>query len=128
MFKKKEQRKVGRPKLADDKLKRESIIVCLFMFVTVSIFAFIGYSILTISFNPKYLVGTVYNDHINTCKISKREIDCGPNVSYIKYTTDGNTYKELTKGDKSIKVKLSNAGNVKVCYKISNNEKLNCIN
>lgn len=128
MFRKEEEKKVGRPKLADNKLKKESILVCVFMFVTISIFAFIGFNILTIGFNPKYLVGTVYNDHVNSCKIYDKKIDCGPNVSYMKYLDSDNNYKEITKENKSINVKIDNASKVKVCYKINNDDKLNCIN
>lgn len=129
MFKKEEKNKVGRPKLADNKLKKESILICAFVIVTLAIFAFLGFNIITISFNSKYLVGTVYNDHVNTCKIENDKIDCGPNVTYMKYSTDGKNYKEVVKEDNSINVKVDNAHNVKVCYKKNNdNDKLNCIN
>ena len=35
MIKKNEKPRVGRPKLADDKTKKESIFVCLFIFISI---------------------------------------------------------------------------------------------
>lgn len=46
MIRKKEKSKVGRPKLADNKTKKESIFVCLFVFIIISVVAIIGYNII----------------------------------------------------------------------------------
>ncbi len=116
-MRKEEKNKVGRPKLADSKMKKESLWVCLFVFVIMMIVSVIGFKILTIDFNPRYVVGTIYNDHVNSCVIRNNKIDCGPNVTYMKYEIDDNKYVELTKQDESIKVDLDNSNDVKVCYK-----------
>lgn len=118
--------KVGRPKLADKRLKKESMIVCVFVLVSISIFAFIGFDILKITFSPNYLVGKIYNDHVSSCVIKKNKIDCGPNVSYMKYSFDNKKYEEYSKVDSSIKVDVSNPKNIKVCYKTFSNNKLKC--
>jgi flagellar basal body-associated protein FliL len=112
-----EKNKVGRPKLADSKTKKESIFVCLFVLVVIVVVAIIGYNILTIDFNPKYTVGTIYNNHVNSCVIESNKIDCGPNVTYMKYKLDDDKYVEITKQDKSIEVKLDKYSKISVCYK-----------
>lgn len=122
MSKKEEKARVGRPKLADDKMKKESILVSLFVLVVIVIVAIIGYNILTIDFNPKYAVATVYNDHVSSCVVKEDKIDCGPNVTYMKYKTDGNDYVEVVKQDKSINVSLEKNKKVKVCYKTDNTD------
>lgn len=124
-MKKEEKNKVGRPRLADSKTKRESILVSLFVFVVITIVAILGYNILTIDFNPKYTVGTIYNDHVNSCIIKNEKIDCGPNVTYMKYKTDNNDYVEFNKESESIKIKLNKYNKIKVCYK-TNKTDLKC--
>ncbi len=124
-MRKEEKNPVGRPKKADKKLIKESILVCIFMFVVTLLIAFNGYQIITID-NKFNFSGTIYNDHINTCKINNNIIDCGPNVSYMKYSYDSVNFKEVYKEDKSIKVKYSNES-VKVCYKLKNNNELKCL-
>lgn len=124
-MKKEEKNKVGRPRLADSKTKRESILVSLFVFVVITIVAILGYNILTIDFNPKYTVGTIYNDHVNSCIIKNKKIDCGPNVTYMKYKIDNNDYVEVNKKNESIKIKLNKYNKIKVCYK-TNKTDLKC--
>ena len=68
-------------------------------------------------FNPKYSVGTVYNDHIRSCVVKNKKIDCGPLVTNIKYKLDDNSYVELAKEDESIKVDVKNYKSIDVCYK-----------
>ncbi len=124
-MKKEEKNKVGRPRLADSKTKRESILVSLFVFVVITIVAILGYNILTIDFNPKYTVGIIYNDHVNSCIIKNEKIDCGPNVTYMKYKIDNNDYIEVNKENESIKIKLNKYNKIKVCYK-TNKADLKC--
>lgn len=127
-MKKIEKNKVGRPKLADSKMKKESILLCLFVLVTLFIFAYLGFRIINISIKPNELVGTVYNDHINSCKTYSNKIDCGPNVSYVKYKINDEDYKEIYKEDKSIEVKINSSDKVKLCYKTNSKDKETCIN
>ncbi len=126
MKKNEEKAKVGRPKLADEKTKKESIIMCLFVFVVVAIIAVIGYNVLTIDFNPKYTVGTVYNNHINSCVLSKNTIDCGSNVIYVEYKTDNSDKISVNKEDKSIEINVDDYKKINVCYK-TNTSDLKCI-
>ena len=100
MAKKEEKNKVGRPRLADSKTKKESIFVGLFVLVVIAIVGVIGYNIIMMDFNPKYSVGTVYNDHIRSCVVKNKKIDCG-----------------LAKEDESIKVDVKNYKSIDVCYK-----------
>ena len=104
MKKKEEKNPVGRPKLADSKTKKESLLVGLFVLAIITIVGVIGYNIIMMDFNPKYNVGTVYNDHIKSCVVKNKKIDCGPLVTNMKYKLDDNSYVELTKEDKSIDV------------------------
>lgn len=117
MAKKEEKKKVGRPKLADSKMKKESIYMCIFAFVVMTIVAIIGFNILTIEFNPKYTVGTIYNNHVNSCIIEENKIDCGPAVTYMKYKLDNKEYVEVTKQDKSIEIELDKYKKINFCYK-----------
>lgn len=117
MAKKDEKSKVGRPRLADSKTKKESIFVCAFVFAIALIVAALGYGILTINLNPKYNVGTVYNTHVNSCVVENKTIDCGPNVTYMKYKTDDSDYTIVTKENDSIKVKLDGYKTIDFCYK-----------
>lgn len=125
MNKKEEKKKVGRPKLADSKTKKESIFVSLFVFVVIIIVAILGFNILTIGFNPKYAVASVHNNHVNSCVVEDNKIDCGPNVTYVKYKIGSGSYTELTKQEKSIEIPLKNEKDVEVCYK-TNNMDLRC--
>lgn len=122
MAKKEEKAKVGRPKLADEKLKRESIIVCVFVLIVVIIIGILAYKTLTIDYDPRYMVGTVYNDHVNACVIKDKTIDCGPNVSYLKYRIGNGEYQEVTKTDTVIKVSVKDVKNVDYCYKTSDGQ------
>lgn len=117
MAKKEEKNKVGRPRLADSKTKKESIFVGLFVLIVITIVGVIGYNIIMMDFNPKYNVGTIYNDHIKSCVVKNKKIDCGPLVTNMKYKLDDNSYVELTKEDKSIKVDVKNYKSIDVCYK-----------
>ena len=74
MAKKEEKNKVGRPRLADSKTKKESLLVGLFVLVVIAIVGVIGYNIIMMDFNPKYSVGTVYNDHIRSCVVKNKKI------------------------------------------------------
>lgn len=117
--------KVGRPRLADLKTKRESILVCAYVLIITFIVSIIGYKVLTIDLDPKYMVGTVYNDHVNFCVLKNNEIDCGPNVIYMEYSLDDNKKSEVQKKDCSIKVNVGNYKTIKICYN-TNNTKLEC--
>lgn len=117
MAKKEEKAKVGRPKLADNKTKKESLLVCLFVFVVIAIVAVLGFNILALNFNSKYLVGMVYNDHVNSCVVENNTVDCGPNVVQMRYKLDDKDYVEVLKEDKSIEVRIDNYNDVEVCYK-----------
>lgn len=117
MAKKEEKNKVGRPRLADSKTKKESIFVGLFVFVVIAIVGVIGYNIIMMDFNPKYSVGTVYNYHIRSCVVKNKKIDCGPLVTNMKYKLDDNSYVELAKEDESIKVDVKKYKSIDVCYK-----------
>lgn len=125
MAKKDEKSKVGRPRLADSETKKESIFVCVFVFVIALIVAALGYGILTINLNPKYNVGTVYNTHVNSCVVENKTIDCGPNVTYMKYKTDASDYTIVTKENGSIEVKLDDYKTIDFCYK-TNKTDLRC--
>ena len=59
MQKKEEKNPVGRPKLANSKTKKESLLVGLFVLAIITIVGVIGYNIIMMEFNPKYNVGTV---------------------------------------------------------------------
>lgn len=117
MAKKEEKNKVGRPRLADSKTKKESIFVGLFVLIVITIVGVIGYNIIMMDFNPKYNVGTIYNDHIKSCVVKNKKIDCGPLVTNMKYKLDDNSYVELAKEDESIKVDVKNYKSIDVCYK-----------
>lgn len=125
MKKTKEKAKVGRPKLADTKTLKESFLVCMFIFVISAIIIVIGYNYIALSFSSKYSVGTVYNTHVKSCVVKKDAIDCGPAVTYMKYSLDGKNYTEVTKTSSSIKIKLDNTKNLKYCYK-TNTSDLSC--
>lgn len=71
-----EKNKVGRPKLADKKLKKESIIVISVVILLMMVTFYCGFKILTFNFDVKKTVGTVYNDHVNSCVIKNNKIDC----------------------------------------------------
>lgn len=117
--------KVGRPRLADLKTKRESILVCAYVLIITFIISIIGYNVLMIDFNPKYMVGTIYNDHVNFCVLKDSKIDCGPNVVYMEYSLDNNKKNKVQKEDYSIKVNVGDYKTIKICYN-TNNTKLEC--
>lgn len=121
-MKKETKNKVGRPKLADSKLKRESLIVSLSVLFVCVIISAIAYKIITIDFDPKYAVGTIYNTHPTSCIVNNNMIDCGPSVTYLKYKIDDNDYIEVNKDYKSIKVTLNNYKKLKYCYKTNNTD------
>ncbi len=124
-MKKDEKKKVGRPKLADIKLKRESLLVVLFAVVCVSIIGVFSFKVLKMEFAPTKLEGLVLNKNINTCIVEEGYIKCGPNVSYMKYSNDNKNYNEYNKETSNIKVEVENIENLRVCYK-SNSEKTIC--
>lgn len=117
MAKKEEKNKVGRPKLADSKTKKESIFICIFTIVVIIIVAILDYNILTIDFNPKYNVAKIYNTHVSSCIIEDKKIDCGPNVTYMKYKLNDENWIEVDKDYKSIEIKLDDYKKVEFCYK-----------
>ncbi len=117
--------KVGRPKKADKKLKKESIIVSIVILLILTVIGILGFNVLTINYNPKYVVGNVYNANVNSCMVQDNKIVCGPNVTYMKYKLDNEKYIEINKEDKNISVKLSKYNNIKICYK-TNNTDLRC--
>ncbi len=114
--------KVGRPKLADKNLKKESIIVSVVVLIILTVIGVLGFNVLTISYNPKYMVGNVYNTNVNSCMVKNNKISCGPNVTYMKYKLDDNKYIEVNKEEKNILVKLSKYKNIKICYKTDNTD------
>ena len=124
-MKKEEKKKVGRPKLADMKLKKESILVVLFAAVCISVIGVFSFKILKMEFIPAKVNGLAFNENINTCILENDYIKCGPNVSYMKYSNDNVNYKEFNKDITNIKVEVSNIEKLKVCYK-TNSKKLIC--
>ncbi len=117
-----EKNKVGRPKLADKKLKKESIIVVSVVILLMMVTFYCGFKILTFNFDVKKTVGTVYNDHVNSCVIKNNKIDCGPNVVKLKYKINENDYKEIEKEYSSIKVKIEKNINRKFCYQVKDSD------
>ena len=117
-----EKNKVGRPKLADKKLKKESIIVVSVVILLMIVTFYCGFKILTFNFDVKNTVGTVFNNHINSCIIENDKIDCGPNVVKLKYKINKDDYKEIEKEDSSIKVKIEKSINRKFCYQVKDSE------
>ena len=124
-MKKEEKKKVGRPKLADIKLKKESIFVALFALVCVSIIGVFSYKVLKMEFIPRKVEGLAFNKNINVCIVEKDYIKCGPNVTYMKYSNDNKNYKEYIKELSNIKVEISDKDNLRVCYK-TNSKKIIC--
>ena len=124
-MKKEVKNKVGRPKLADAKLKKESLFVAGGMILSVLVATVFGIATLKVEYDPKYYVGTIYNTHVDSCIIEKNTISCGPSVTYLKYKVDNNSYNELRKKDQSIKVKLNKFESLKYCYK-TDSSKLKC--
>ena len=118
--------KVGRPKLADSKTKKESIFICIFVLIIIGIVAILGYNILTIDFNPKYNVASVYNKNIGSCTINENKIECGPRVTNIKYKIDDNQYVEVSKETSNIEINLPSYKKINLCYKTKNTN-YNCI-
>lgn len=118
----KEKPKVGRPKLADNKTKKESLFICFFVLVIIGIVAVLGYNILTIDFNPKYNSASVYNKNIASCVIEENNIKCGPRVTNMKYKINDGDYTEVTKEKENIKVALPSYKKIKICYKTNDTE------
>ena len=54
--------------------KKESLLVGLFVLVVIAIVGVIGYNIIMMEFNPKYNVGTIYNDHIKSCVVKIKKL------------------------------------------------------
>lgn len=124
-MKKEIKNKVGRPRLADDRLKFESIIVCLFVIVMCIALAFVSFKILSIDFNTNKLSGSIINDHINSCILDNNKIDCGPNVTYLKYKVNDGKYIKIEKDNKPINVIINKSDKISFCYK-TNNTNLIC--
>ena len=118
----KEKSKVGRPKLADKKTKKESLFICLFILVVIVIVAILGYNILTIDFNPKYNSASVYNKNIASCVMEENNIKCGPRVTNMKYKINDGDYTEVSKEKENIKVALPSYEKIKICYKTNDTE------
>lgn len=113
--------KVGRPKLADKKLIKESVIVSIIIIIMLGIISFVTYRMLAIS-NMKSLKGTIYNSHVNSCILENDVINCGPNVIYLKYKIDNNDYVEIEKKKNNIYKKIGSYNSVNMCYKTNNSE------
>lgn len=125
-MKKEEKLKVGRPKLADKSLKRESALYVALILVFTFVIMFFGYKILYISIDSNNLKANVYNDHVNSCIYKDGYIDCGPNVEYLKYMNNEKEYIEVSKVDKSIKAKTFNYKDA--VYRLKNTNELKKIN
>lgn len=117
-----EKGKVGRPKLADEQTKRETMFVCLFILAVMSVVFILGFKILTIDSNPKYMVGTIYNTHANSCIIENEKIDCGPGIAQMKYRYDDGEFTLLTRSDKNIIVDIDKKGSLEYCYKTNSSD------
>lgn len=109
--------RVGRPKLADKNLKKESVIVTVIVLIMLGIIMLLSYNILSINFNPKLNLATAYNSHVNSCVIENDKISCGSNVSYMKYQINDKEFINITKEDENISVKIPVYDSIKVCYK-----------
>lgn len=125
-MKKEQKNPVGRPKLADSKTKKESLLICLFVLVVIVIVGIIGYNTLAINFDPKYNVANVYNSNVNKCSVENDKITCGNNVTYMKYKLNKGDYKEISKEDVNISVSVDENDLDNVCYK-TNTTDLKCI-
>ena len=122
---KKEKNKVGRPKLADKKLLKESILYVSILGIILVVFVFCGYNILSIQSGKKLDSRIIYNDHVNSCVVRNDTLDCGPNVEYLKYTIDGKE-TEMHKEDGCINVKL-NGKKVNAVYQMFNSDILSLV-
>lgn len=113
--------KVGRPRLADEKTKKESFLLGLFVLIIIIIVGVIEFKAIMMEFSSKYSAGTLYNDHIKSCIIKDENIDCGPLVTNMKYKIDNNNYVEIEKEEKNIKINLKGKKYYKleICSKTS---------
>ena len=113
--------KVGRPKLADKKLLKESIIVVAVVLLLVSITSFYGFKILSLYVQKPNLTANVVNVNPNSCVFSNKIITCGKNVNYMMYSVDNKKYQEIYKQKANIRVK-TNSNTVTVFYKNNSNK------
>ncbi len=126
-MKKERTNKVGRPRLADKKTIKESLFVCLFIIVVLVIIFILGFNTikLDLEFSSASLYN-VYNNDVNLCKINKTKVNCGGNVTYVKYKTNDNSYKEIYKNRSNISFDAESYDNIKVCFK-SIKDNLKCV-
>ena len=117
---KKTKNKVGRPKLADKSLKKESIIVVALVLVILVAIIYLSYNILFASYNPNINLATAYNSHVNSCVIENDRIVCGSNVLYMKYKINEDKFINIKKQEENISVKVPPYDNIKFCYKTDN--------
>lgn len=115
-MKKEDKRNVGRPRLADSKLKKESVIVSTIVILLLAIISVFSFNILSMNFNYKDISGSVRNNNLDSCMIKNNLLSCGPNVTHLKYKLDNNDYVEVKKEYRAIKMKLDNYNNITYCY------------
>ena len=113
--------KVGRPKLADKKLLKESIIVVIIVLLLISITAFYGYKILSIYSSMPKLSANVVNVDSDECVFKNKTITCGRNVKYLMYSLNNKKYEEIYKQKANIRVRTY-SNNVTAFYKNNSNK------
>ena len=102
-----EKRKVGRPKLADDKTKKKSLIIASVSFLIVILLLIFGYGTL-FGFNSSNLLGTI----INNKSSSKKKVL----ITEIKPLIKDITLKESTARKLYLTILPSSATNKKISY------------
>ena len=105
--------KVGRPKLADKKTKKKSLIVASFSFIAVAILLVFGYGTL-FGFKSLNLKGSALGASDTSSKIIK--------IESLKPVFKNITLKENTSRKIYLTVSPSNATNKEITYESSNNE------
>ena len=112
----KEKRKVGRPKLADNKLKKESIIVSSIISIMVVVIVLLASSILFRNVKFEDISGSVIRKNTDYCEVEDGSIICGPSVTKLTYKVDNNEEVEVSKDINSINVKVGNYNKLTYCY------------
>ena len=126
MMKDKKKNKVGRPRLASKKIKKESILVCLFCLIIISVVIILELNTLNLYLNPINNVASVYNNNVNLCRINDDSVSCGTNVIYASIKIDNEEQKEKYKSYSNISFDDVKYNKIEVCYK-TNKKDLECI-
>ncbi len=125
-MKKEKKNKVGRPRLASTKIKKESILICLFCLVIIAIVVSIELNVLNIYISSDSTVASVYNNGVNQCEINDSNVTCGANVTYATITINGEETKEAYKEYSNISFDFDSYDEIEVCYE-TNKIDLQCV-